>query len=237
MKISIDSESAITLVLGNDISLDTHLQVVALADAIKKSAFPGLLEVVPAYAALTIHFDPFCIRQRLPIGAETPTAFVVRNLLEIKRQNSRLSDIEDPAHFEKKWALETPLLEIPVRYGGVEGPDLPELADRLQLAEPDIVRLHAASTYCVFMIGFLPGFPYLGPLPDALVVPRRATPRMKVAAGSVAIAGRQTGIYPQTSPGGWHVIGHTDVCLFDPHSPSPSLLKPGMRVQFVPSGR
>lgn len=237
MKISIDSESAITLVLGNDISLGTHLQVVALADAIKKRAFPGLLDVVPAYASLTIHFDPFRIRQKLSSGAETPTAFVVHNLLEIKRQTSRMPDVSNPALFEKKWTLETPLLEIPVHYGGLEGPDLPELAERLRLAEPDIVRLHAASTYCVFMIGFLPGFPYLGPLPDALVVPRRATPRMKVPAGSVAIAGRQTGIYPQASPGGWHVIGHTDVRLFDPHAPSPSLLQPGMRVRFVPCDR
>lgn len=234
MKISIDSESAITLVLGNDISVGTHLRVMALADAIQKSAFPGLLEVVPAYAALTVHFDPFCIRQCLPLSAGIPSAFVVRTLTEIERQTSHLLDLGDPAFLEKKWALETPVLEIPVHYGGEAGPDLPELADRLQLAASDIVRLHASSSYCVYMIGFLPGFPYLGPLPDALAVPRRATPRLKVPAGSVAIAGRQTGIYPQASPGGWHVIGHTDVCLFDPLAPSPSLLKPGMRVRFVP---
>ena len=126
-----------------------------------------------------------------------------------------------------------PIFTIPVRYGGAEGPDLAEVANQLQQTEQDIVRLHVEALYRVFMIGFLPGFPYLGPLPAALMLPRRAVPRLKVPAGSVAIAGRQTGVYPQDSPGGWHVIGRTDVRLFDPGARPPALLRPGMAIRFI----
>ena len=126
-----------------------------------------------------------------------------------------------------------PLVEIPVRYGGTHGPDLSELAERLQRSESEVIGLHTETEYTVQMVGFLPGFPYLGPLPEALHLPRRDTPRLRVPPGSVAIAGGQTGIYPQASPGGWHLIGHTDFRLFDPHERPPARLQPGQRVRFV----
>jgi inhibitor of KinA len=103
----------------------------------------------------------------------------------------------------------------------------------LQLTEDAVVRLHTGTVYTVYMIGFLPGFPYMGPLSPALVLPRRERPRIRVAAGSVAIAGVQTGIYPQSSPGGWHLIGHTDFVLFDPNANPLVPFEPGSQVRFV----
>ena len=126
-----------------------------------------------------------------------------------------------------------PLTHIAVRYGGTHGPDLSEVAERLQLSDNEVIDLHTAAEYTVLMVGFLPGFPYLGPLPEALRLPRRDTPRLRVPPGSVAIAGGQTGIYPQASPGGWHLIGHTDFRVFDPSEQPPARLQPGQRVRFV----
>jgi KipI family sensor histidine kinase inhibitor len=123
------------------------------------------------------------------------------------------------------------LLEIGVRY---DGEDLPEVAERLGLAVAEVVARHTAPTYTVACLGFSRGFPYLDGLDPALRVPRRDTPRARVPAGSVAIAAEQAGIYPQTSPGGWHLLGRTDVSLFDPDREPPALLAPGNRVRFVP---
>jgi KipI family sensor histidine kinase inhibitor len=123
---------------------------------------------------------------------------------------------------------------VPVRYGGPDGPDLAEVAARTGHSEADVVRLHAAVEYRVFCVGFVPGFPYLGLVPEELALPRRATPRLRVPAGSVAIAGRQTGIYPADTPGGWHLIGRTDLPVWDPGREPPALLQPGARVRFVP---
>ncbi len=128
-----------------------------------------------------------------------------------------------------------PLFEIPVRYGGLDGPDLAEVAERTGRSEAEVVALHAGPEYRVYLVGFVPGFPYLGVLPDELALPRRATPRVQVPAGSVAIAGRQTGIYPSPTPGGWHLIGRTDAPIWDARRDPPALLAPGARVLFVPA--
>ncbi|MCS6848067.1 MAG: 5-oxoprolinase subunit PxpB [Anaerolineae bacterium] len=122
---------------------------------------------------------------------------------------------------------------IPVRYGGEHGPDLEDAAHRLGLAPDELIAQHTAQPRRVLMIGFAPGFPYIGPLPASLTLPRRATPRAAVPAGSVAIAAGMTGIYPSQLPGGWHLIGRTEVVLFDPAREPPALLQPGDRVQFV----
>jgi KipI family sensor histidine kinase inhibitor len=126
------------------------------------------------------------------------------------------------------------LWEIGVSYGGADGPDLPDVAARTGLSEADVVRMHAGVEYRVFVLGFVPGFPYLGVVPAALDLPRRATPRVRVPAGSVAIAGRQAGIYPFATPGGWHLLGRTDAPLWDPRRDPPTLLAPGDRVRFTP---
>ncbi len=126
------------------------------------------------------------------------------------------------------------LHEVPVVYGGEDGPDLAALAAERGLAPGDVVRLHAATEYTAFMLGFTPGFAYLGLLPEALESPRHATPRVRVPAGSVALAGRQTGVYPVASPGGWQIVGRTSRRLFDPFREEPALVAPGDRVRFVP---
>jgi len=122
---------------------------------------------------------------------------------------------------------------IPVHYGGDVGPDLALVAEHCQLSVENVVKLHCAANYVVYFLGFQPGFAYLGGLPDNLTTPRRAEPRLRVPAGSVGIGGRQTGIYPAASPGGWQLIGHTTLTLFDPQQNNPTLLQPGDTVRFV----
>src|SRR5205814_9646705 len=124
-------------------------------------------------------------------------------------------------------------LEIPVHYGGEDGPDVASVADFGACSEADVVRLHTAPEYRVYMLGFLPGFAYLGSVDRRIAMPRLDTPRVRVKAGSVGIAGIQTGIYPCDSPGGWRIIGRTDVVTFDPAKSVPFLFNPGQRVKFV----
>lgn len=132
-------------------------------------------------------------------------------------------------------AAPTPrVVEVPVRYGGDGGPDLEDVAHATGLSVEQVIALHRAADYRVLMIGFAPGFPYIGGLPAALRLPRRAVPRTRVLAGSVAIAEDMVGIYPQHSPGGWHVIGRTSLRLFDPLADPPALFSPGDRVRFIP---
>ena len=123
---------------------------------------------------------------------------------------------------------------IPVRYGGADGPDLLEVAERVGLASERVAELHASVVYRVAILGFMPGFAYLGELPQALRLPRRDTPRTRVPAGSVAIAGLQTAVYPAATPGGWHLLGRTDVRLWDIDRDPPAMLRPGDQVRFEP---
>ncbi|WP_410499064.1 5-oxoprolinase subunit PxpB [Chitinibacter sp. S2-10] len=130
--------------------------------------------------------------------------------------------------------LPSRIVEIPVHYGGESGPDLAQLAELAGLSEAQLIEAHSAPLYDVLCIGFLPGFPYLAGLPDSLHTPRRASPRLRVPAGSVGIGGNQTGIYPCESPGGWQLIGRTRLALFDPRAQTPCLLQAGDKVRFVP---
>lgn len=209
------SESSVRIVLGNTIDPATHSRVLALQRRLLEHPVPGQEAVVMAYASVTVFFDPVRVKACLP--HEHSPARAVQAMLE------KIVPAPDDA------PPETSLIDIPVRYNG---PDLAAVADRLQLPENEVIRLHSSPVYTVFMIGFLPGFPYLGALPEALSLPRRDTPRLRVPAGSVAIAGRQTGIYPQESPGGWHLIGHTDFPLFDATKMPPARLQAGMRLRF-----
>ncbi len=138
--------------------------------------------------------------------------------------------------WEESEALEpeSRTIEIPVTYGGDAGPDLPLVARHANLSEKQVVELHASIDYVVWFLGFQPGFPYLGGLPQALATPRRAEPRVSVPAGSVGIGGVQTGIYPLQTPGGWNLIGRTDLPLFNPALPEPVLLRPGDTLRFIP---
>jgi KipI family sensor histidine kinase inhibitor len=190
---------------------EANLAVQALARALGALALPGIASVVPAVHTLLIGFDPLSIDS----GA-------------VRRQVERLIDGLDHTDIAAPRVV-----EIAVRYGGEDGPDLDEIAALLGLAPHEVVAAHCQASHHVLMIGFAPGYPYLGGLPQQLHLPRRATPRKVVPAGSVAIAVGMTGIYPARLPGGWHLIGRTEQGLFDPSAERPCLLDPGDGVRFV----
>ena len=205
-------ENASLLHLGTQLDASTLEQVRQCDQLLQQSDWPELLEIVPAYASLLLHH---CIapEQREPW---------FRRLLEL------LADTNSPRQAE-----EQPLYEIPVHYGGQHGPDLAALALQCGLDEGEVIALHQAAEYRVAMIGFAPGFPYLSGLDPRLATARKARPLLQVPAGSVAIGGQQTGIYPTVLPGGWHIIGYTPLAMFDPHNQQrPCLLQPGDRVRF-----
>ena len=212
-------EDALLLRLGDGIDAGTNARVHALAARIAAARPPWLRDLVPAYASLALFVDA--------------SAF----------------DDDDPLANAEAWLRGLPpddgdspssqgaLHEIPVRYGGEHGPDLDEVAAHAGIPVRGVIELHASTEYRVAMLGFAPGFPYLLGLDPRLATPRLATPRQRVEAGSVGIGGEQAGIYPRPGPGGWRIIGRSDVVLFDPARASPSLLAPGDRLRFVPKGR
>ncbi len=191
---------------------DATANRLALAAAAVLEANPpaGLIAVVPAIASLLVCFDPLVTSYGL-VEARLQAALAAATVTTSAGR----------------------LVAIPVHYGGPAGPDLEDAARTLGLSPAELVALHSAAPLRVLMIGFAPGYPYLGPLPPALHLPRRATPRPAVPAGSVAIAAGLSGIYPARLPGGWHLIGRTDLRLFDPNADPPALLMPGDQVQFV----
>jgi KipI family sensor histidine kinase inhibitor len=218
-------DAALLVVFGTAIDAGLNERAHRLARHLRASHRddPRWGRPVPAYASVLVPYDP------LRLTAAEARTEVGSRVAEAERAVAGPLPDTEPSAIPRSGAV----VEVPVRYGGVDGPDLAEVADRLGLPEAEVVRLHTGSTYRVFMLGFTPGFPYLGPLPDALVLPRRPTPRTRVPAGSVAIAGAQTGIYPSSTPGGWHVIGRTDLRLWDPTRRPPALLEPGGHVRFV----
>ena len=204
-------DSALLVQFGDEIEITINRRVHALAALLDTSRFEGLIETVPAYATLLVHYDPLIL------------SFVqVRNYLREK-----ITQMEDNESRKAK------RVNVPVRYGGEYGIDLESVATRCHLSIEDVIRIHSQKIYTVFMMGFTPGFPYLGKLEDAIGVPRLETPRKHVPAGTVAIAGSQTGIYPIDSPGGWQLIGWTPLQLFDPEAESPFFFSPGDEVKFI----
>ena len=204
-------EAAATLELAASIDPETSARVRAVDQALRQTPFAGFREAVPTHRSLLVVYDP------LQIGFEE-----VRRVLE--------SHAREPASSAPPGALH----RIPVVYGGADGPDLADVARACGLREDEVGPLHSAQEYTVYMLGFMPGFPYLGPLPAALDVPRLATPRTRVPAGAVAVANGQTAVYPGATPGGWSIIGRTGARLFDARRDPPCLLQPGDRVRFDP---
>ena len=209
-------ETAFLVELGSTIDPAVNARVHALARRIDMGgpALQGVGRCVPAYASLLVPFD----------AAVARPAEVAESIIELAAEVGPIS-LDEPAR----------VLEIPVRYGYEDGPDLDELATATGLSPDAIIDQHAAASYRVYMLGFAPGFAYLGPLPEPLRVPRRAEPRLRVPAGSVAIAGAQTAVYPHETAGGWHLIGRTDEWLWDPAAAEPARLRPGDLVRFVPA--
>ena len=194
------------------VELGTTARVHALADNLRDAPLHGVIECVPGIETLLVEFDP--------LGTDAG---------ELGSQlTSRLQRLDErPAQAGRHRS-------IPVVYGGEFGPDLDEVARLTGMAPDEVVRLHGSTDLVVEILGFAPGFPYLGTLPAKLDVPRLATPRTVTPAGAVAVAGRRTGIYPAELPGGWRVVGRTPVSLFDPRRDPPAYLAPGDRVRFVP---
>jgi KipI family sensor histidine kinase inhibitor len=206
-------DAALAVELGDGISPEVAARVRALDLALARDPPPGLRESVPTYRSLLVLFDPGAL----------PFADMAALL---QRQAAGVASIGAPPP--------GPLRRVPVRYGGEDGPDLAEVARARGLTPAEVVALHSGREYTAYMLGFRPGFAYLGLLPPELETPRLATPRVRVPAGSVGIAGRQTGVYPWVSPGGWSLLGRTAVPLFDAAADPPSLIQPGDRVRFDP---
>jgi len=211
------SDSAITIDFGNFIDENINEIVMQLYQNCTKNAFVGMKEAMPAYASLTIFYDVFSVRRKYTFF-KTAYAFVEDFL--IKSYNN----IDKIESFVKR------IIEIPVVY---DGEDLSYVADYHKISEAQVIELHTTPIYRVYMMGFLPGFAYMGGLNAQISTPRRATPRTKVPAGSVGIAGNQTGIYPSESPGGWQLIGRTALELYTPNSSEITLLKAGDLVKFI----
>ncbi|MGH7232265.1 MAG: 5-oxoprolinase subunit PxpB [Nitrospiraceae bacterium] len=204
-------DAALTIEFGSTIDPASNARVVACARVVEGLSIPGVVEIVPTYRSLTVYFDPIAIdsawlAERLEALARSVPADALRSSRTV---------------------------EIPVLYGGEYGPDLPDVAAFAKRRIEDVIALHGSVTYRVYMLGFSPGFPYMGQVPDEIAMPRLGSPRMRVPAGSVGIAGSQTGIYPIESPGGWRLIGRTPLRLYDPNRPTPFLLKPEDCVRLV----
>ena len=197
-------DTALLAELGTRLDTALNTRAIALASALKKRR--DVHQAIAGYASVTVHFDP----EQTTLDALGAA---------VKRLATRRPPMAEPGRLHR----------IPVVY---DGPDLEAVATAVRLSPQQIVEIHSRPIYRVFLVGFVPGWAYLGPLPEELAVPRRAEPRILVPAGSVAIAGRQTGIYPLPSPGGWHLIGRTSVKLFLPDSDPPCLFRAGDRVKF-----
>ncbi|WP_293783392.1 5-oxoprolinase subunit PxpB [uncultured Pedobacter sp.] len=213
------SEKSVTITFGTTIDIDLLDLITDFNQLLLENPFSGLISTVPAYTTLTVFYDPLMVMSSdLPgeVGFEKVSAYL-NNIVPTQT---------------KKAAQVANELVIPVCYGGHFGPDLTTVALANHLTETEVIDIHTGGHYTIFMIGFVPGFAYMGGMDDRLSTPRKNVPTAKIPAGSVGIAGNQTGIYPMETPGGWQIIGRTPLKMFDVNRAQPSLLKGGDRVTF-----
>lgn len=213
-----EGDRCLVVALGSALDAAVSLRCLAAAARLRQAALPGVTDIVPGLASVAVHYLPPAWRDTAAGDPYDALAAHVDALL-----HGLDADAAQPAH----------TVDIPVRYGGGHGPDLADVAQACGLTPQEVIDLHAQPGSRVHMLGFAPGHPYIGVHDIRLALPRRAEPRTAVPAGSVAIANRQTVIYPQRLPGGWHIIGATPLCLFDPMRQPPALLAPGDFVRFV----
>ncbi|CAN5587512.1 5-oxoprolinase subunit B [soil metagenome] len=212
-------DNALTISFGNEISPELNNRVLKLANYFVHNSFPGFIEIVPAYASLSVFYDVLVVRKNF---SEFSTAFeAVKNFAENALQNLNKIPEKEPR-----------LIEIPVSFDKEFALDLEFVGLTNNLTPDEVVGIFTAQTYRVYMIGFLPGFAYMGEVDKKIATPRKTSPRLKVPKGSVGIAGRQTGIYSLDAPGGWQIIGKTNVELFTPEAKSPTFLQAGDSVKF-----
>ena len=203
-------DTSVCVEFGNEISEPINAQIRAFNIALSNSDIPGIVETVPTYRSLMVHYDPEVIRC-------APLMDELKGLL------SQLDKIVIPP---------SEVLEIPVLYGGEMGPDLPFVAEHAGKTEEEVIKIHTSTEYLIYMLGFTPGFTYLGGMSDEIATPRLKTPRVKIPAGAVGIAGSQTGVYPIESPGGWQLIGRTPVRMYDSGRETPILPQAGQYIKF-----
>lgn len=214
-------DSALVVELDNEVNEAVHNQVMNFIQVIENDPFIGFMEAVPTYTNVTVFYDPIKVYRAYNT---TETIFnTVANL--IKKYATRVSP-------SKKTTSR--LVEIPVLYGQEYGPDLDIVANLNQITKEEVIHIHSGTDYLVHMIGFAPGFPFLGGMNENIAAPRKDTPRSSIPAGSVGIAGKQTGIYPFESPGGWQIIGRTPIELFLPKESPPTLIRAGDKIRFIP---
>lgn len=212
-------DSAITIDFGNVIDAAINSKVLALFHQLRLDPLPGMIEAVPAYSSLTVYYDVFGVSKTGTTG-KSVYEFISGQLDERLKQPLKEDD------------KATELIKIPVCYEQEFAPDIEYLAREKNISVNEVIQIHSSKQYRVYMLGFLPGFSYMGEVDEKIAIPRKLQPET-VAAGSVGIAGRQTGIYPLVSPGGWQIIGRTPLKLFDAEKEEPTLLKEGNRVQFI----
>ncbi|HJN87666.1 MAG: 5-oxoprolinase subunit PxpB [Dehalococcoidia bacterium] len=205
-------DKALVVELGDSITPEINRKVRDLLAAIENQGIPGLVDLVPSYRSLLVYYDPLCLS--LP---------ELEELLSALEQNLDQADLKAPR-----------VVEIPTLYGGEYGPDIGQVAKHNGLALEEVIRIHSGAEYLVYMMGFTPGFPYMGGMSERIATPRLQTPRTAIPAGSVGIAEQQTGVYPIESPGGWQLIGRTPVQLFDPQREPPVAVTVGDYIRFAP---
>lgn len=219
------SDESIVIDLGNEIDPEIQKQIQVIAVHLGTDPFPGMVEYIPAYTTLTILYDLAEVRSyrdQHEFHETTPYQLVVNWI------DKRIDAVSESSDTSSR------LIHIPVCYGSDHGPDLGVVAEHNGLSEEEVKTIHVDRDYLVYMIGFAPGFPYVGGMAEEIATPRRDSPRVTIPAGSVGIAGKQTGVYPIETPGGWQLIGQTPIELFRPDKTSPSFLKPGDTVRFYP---
>lgn len=212
MKIRECGDSMLLIELEPAIDPAVNEQAIVLASRLAACKARGVRDVAPGYCTVGVHFDP--IQTDLP---------ALERAIHAEFESAVISDTAD-----------RPAIEIPVTYGGAAGPDLASVAQHAGCSEADVIARHSERIYRVYMLGFVPGFAYMGRVDESIAMPRHRVPRERVPAGSVGVAGLQTGVYPVDSPGGWQLIGRTSAIMFDPDRATPSLLAAGDRVRFVP---
>jgi inhibitor of KinA len=205
-------DSSLLVEFGKKISPETNQKITAVVQMIKEQHIEGVVDLIPAFCSLLINYDPRVVTYE-----------------EIKKRIQNLVRLE-----VKTGEVRKRIFEIPVCYGGEYGPDLGNIAEHAGLSEKEVIEIHSSRDYLIYMLGFLPGFTYLGGLDERIHTPRLANPRIKINAGSVGIGGSQTGIYPLDSPGGWQLMGMTPVKTYDPDRETPILVEAGDYIRFVP---
>ena len=214
-------DSALVVELAHEVSQEAHHKIMHFLHQLEERPFHGFIEAVPTYTNVTVFYDPRKVAQVYSVHHT-----VYETVSEMMQMYTLKNDYEKEYHGQR--------VEIPVIYGGESGPDLAHVAKENGLTEEEVIQIHSSVEYVVFMIGFAPGFPFLGGMDKRIEMPRKEHPRANVPAGSVGIAGEQTGIYPFNSPGGWQIIGKTSVDLFLPTEDPPTRLQAGDRLKFVP---